>query len=414
MIETSNTHSKPLARFPFLDGMRAMSVLWLVGFHSLWFLGFFLSQEKFLAIVKSGLPAYLLLCGHLGVDVFFVLSGFLITHVLIEGRARSVSILHFYRRRAFRILPAYFACLLLYSFSSAFLELDLNLQNIWANLLFVNNLLPVANQAMSWTWSLAIEEQFYIVFPLVYFATTSRRRLISYVIGLIVVAILIRTYVIVSTGPWLVSPFHPKVGGQAFFDYFDTLYGKTHMRFGGLLAGILARAVLDERNFIGWLKNKKNLNLALVVAASAAIFYVVLNPLFSFVLNWNNSHFKTANLILERYLLSFGLSYLIFHLIAISSPNRWITRALSHKGWRPVAELSYSAFLLNPLTISFLAFSFRDKLESGGTATLVAFVGLCYVLTFFCAFLIYQIVEKPARKYGNRSNHKKHLEVGAT
>jgi peptidoglycan/LPS O-acetylase OafA/YrhL len=97
------------------------------------------------------------------VDVFFVISGFIISHILMrEHKATGrLDLKHFYLRRAIRLFPAYYVALGLYG------VLDpLPLKNVWANLLYVNNFLPIEQQFMGWAWSLAIEEQFYIVFPI--------------------------------------------------------------------------------------------------------------------------------------------------------------------------------------------------------------------------------------------------------
>src|SRR4051812_26206949 len=97
------------ARFLPLDGLRALSVLWLVAFHVVFNLGQFITPAEYLALTRDPRVA-LLAQGHFGVDVFFVVSGFLICCLLLE-EAKSkgtIAVGAFYLRRAFRILPAYF------------------------------------------------------------------------------------------------------------------------------------------------------------------------------------------------------------------------------------------------------------------------------------------------------------------
>jgi peptidoglycan/LPS O-acetylase OafA/YrhL len=144
---------------PFIDGLRAVAVLGVIGFH-------------FNLGAVTG--------GYVGVDVFFVLSGYLITN-LIEARlrTRSFSFAQFYERRARRILPA----LLLTGFLSALAALLLFVPHdlrefstsLWGTAFFYSNVLfeqatgyfaaPVSTIPLLHTWSLAVEEQFYLFFP---------------------------------------------------------------------------------------------------------------------------------------------------------------------------------------------------------------------------------------------------------
>ena len=143
-----------------IDGLRAVAVLPVILFHA----GF----ESF-----SG--------GFVGVDVFFVISGYLITTIILADKEQGTfSLLHFYERRARRILPALFLILLV-SLPAAWLWLlpsDMKSfsQSLVAVSTFVSNIL-FWREAGYWdtaselkpllhTWSLAVEEQFYLLFPL--------------------------------------------------------------------------------------------------------------------------------------------------------------------------------------------------------------------------------------------------------
>lgn len=144
-----------------IDGLRAVAVLPVILFHA----GF---------TVFSG--------GYVGVDVFFVISGFLITTILLgELEAGDYSIARFYERRARRILPALFLVLACASVAAWAIMLPSQLDEFGRSLisvvLFVSNVFfwkesdyfaPAAELSpLLHTWSLAVEEQFYIVFPIV-------------------------------------------------------------------------------------------------------------------------------------------------------------------------------------------------------------------------------------------------------
>ena len=155
------TGARALAHRRDIDGLRAVAVLPVLLFHA-GIAGF------------SG--------GSLGVDIFFVISGFLITTlILADLDAQSFSLIGFYRRRVVRILPALLVMLVLVVAASAFLLLPLEFKGLTGNAtaaaLFYANLYawtttdyfaPAAETLpLLHTWSLGVEEQFYLAFPLI-------------------------------------------------------------------------------------------------------------------------------------------------------------------------------------------------------------------------------------------------------
>jgi peptidoglycan/LPS O-acetylase OafA/YrhL len=154
-----------------IDGLRAIAVLPVVLYHA----------------GASGFGG-----GFIGVDVFFVISGYLITAILAdEIRRGEFSVLGFYERRARRIFPALFVMLLLsiVAFTTILLPFDLRAfsRSVMATVSFTSNILfhlesgyfaaPSELKPLLHTWSLAVEEQFYIVFPiLLYLLSRTGRR----------------------------------------------------------------------------------------------------------------------------------------------------------------------------------------------------------------------------------------------
>jgi peptidoglycan/LPS O-acetylase OafA/YrhL len=155
----STSHAAPpppaprtTSRLPALDGLRAIAVAAVFFYHA----------------GVSGVP------GDLGVQLFFVLSGFLITRLLIEEYRTSASVDYwaFVRRRAFRILPAY------YAFLAGTFVLDHLAGAHWSTGMTASSLGYLYNYwaaahgspttALSHTWSLSVEEHFYLLWPLVF------------------------------------------------------------------------------------------------------------------------------------------------------------------------------------------------------------------------------------------------------
>jgi peptidoglycan/LPS O-acetylase OafA/YrhL len=148
--------------FPTLDGWRALAVIGVIIFHGR--LGFF---------TEYGVGARIALRGCLGVPVFFAISGFLITSLLLEELARTgnISLRRFYIRRCFRILPAYYAALAGICAAGLFAGLAVNYGNLPSCLLFYRNYMPLGIDLAggfytAHFWSLAVEEHFYLMWPL--------------------------------------------------------------------------------------------------------------------------------------------------------------------------------------------------------------------------------------------------------
>src|SRR5258706_1817958 len=160
--------------YPFMDTFRGVAVFWVILHHVYVF--FFLDQ--ILGRYQNAFAAFARV-GFLGVDMFFVISGFLITGLLIDDLDSNIRKQHFYIRRCFKILPQYFAlvavgigisyCLSPFDIKSISSQ-DPNAY-IFTYFLFFQNYatqIPV----LAHTWSLAIEEHFYFFYPLFLTAVT--------------------------------------------------------------------------------------------------------------------------------------------------------------------------------------------------------------------------------------------------
>ena len=109
--------------------------------------------------------------GWTGVDLFFVLSGYLISNQIFSGLARGEALVprHFYARRALRTLPVFWLVLALYFLFPIFMG-GKPPPPLWRFLTFTQNIGLPSGTAFSHAWSLCIEEQFYLILPLVIFA----------------------------------------------------------------------------------------------------------------------------------------------------------------------------------------------------------------------------------------------------
>jgi len=218
-----------------LDTLRALAIALVFLYHY----SVFTSQEPGLGWVGN--------VGWVGVDLFFVLSGYLIANQLFAGLANGerLSVGSFYARRALRTWPAYWVMLALYFSLPAVLEGNPP-PSLWAFLTFTQNLHLRPGTAFSHAWSLCIEEQFYFVLPLVLLAAhrlgTHRRQAWLLLVALLVLGVCIRCRVWCAHGP---DDFGPSGG------YHTRIYYASLCRFDEFLPGI-AVALLKNFHPVLW------------------------------------------------------------------------------------------------------------------------------------------------------------------
>ena len=159
-------------RIPSLDGCRAISILLVVVSH-------LCETPAFHAF--DPYARLMFHFGPFGVEVFFVISGFIITTLLLneEHSHGFVSIKGFYIRRAFRIWPAAYAYLLVVAVLAWNHVISVAPHHFFYAGTFLMNHVQEMNWFTAHFWSLAIEEQFYVLWPIVFLLTARRGRLIS-------------------------------------------------------------------------------------------------------------------------------------------------------------------------------------------------------------------------------------------
>jgi peptidoglycan/LPS O-acetylase OafA/YrhL len=210
---------------PALDGVRALAVAPVVGVHAF------------------GLPHE----GNLGVDLFFVLSGFLITTLLLEERAATgrISFSAFYRRRAARLMPGLVLMLAIYTIVTRGAD-------PWAVVFgatYTSNIAHLLDPssgpfALGHLWSLAQEEQFYLLWPPLLLLLVRRwPALLTRLIGLMILAVVLEKVVLLSTGASLLRVYggpdthaDPILVGCLFGVLFATGRAPKVGRFGGPIA----------------------------------------------------------------------------------------------------------------------------------------------------------------------------------
>ncbi|MEW9623356.1 acyltransferase family protein [Rhodanobacter geophilus] len=201
---------------PSLDGLRAIAILMVCYGH--------LCGTRHFPV---SVAAYGRWCGdvaHLGVLVFFVISGFLITSLLMDEREATggISLKRFYLRRMVRIFPAFYAFVLVMAVATVLGAVQLSVRDFAFALTYTVNFEPGRSLQIGHLWSLSVEEQFYLLWPLALLALRGRRALL-----VAVAAVCLGPLVRFAIREWIfrVDPGFP--GGMltsfpAMFDYLAT------------------------------------------------------------------------------------------------------------------------------------------------------------------------------------------------
>lgn len=174
---TDNSNNRSLnTYFPALDGLRGIAILWVLLHNGA--LDAVIGNDSIIAKIVT----LTVNMGWLGVQLFFVLSGFLITYILIEAKKNQTKHLfrNFYLRRVLRIFPIYylflifsFVIVVIFSVVPDWLQSAYDLK--WWYFFYINNWLLYAHDiGFSHLWSLAVEEQFYLIWPFLVVFTPSR------------------------------------------------------------------------------------------------------------------------------------------------------------------------------------------------------------------------------------------------
>jgi peptidoglycan/LPS O-acetylase OafA/YrhL len=341
---SSHTRFLQTRYFRSLDGLRAVSVLMVLAFH-------------------SADPIWEPLRGYLGVTIFFVISGFLITTLLLreEDRDGHISLVGFYIRRIFRIVPLYVVALACFSVG-VFVGVASGGGNYGARavhfLTFTNEFAGLGTFAHS--WSLGIEEKFYILWPLLAFVFVALvRRRVELVALLLVVA----------------------TGSLAFTDRsYPAVYAPV------LIGCALAFAMHNPASF-RWLEKIASGPALLMMFATAAVSLTVFDP---------QGYVAVTN-------IPFAVAVALLFPAVVLGGN-WLARALAIRPLVHYGTVSYGVYLFHPFSIDF-----TDRFLAPGSSLPVQLARFVLIagLTLAVAVVLHRLIEAPMVALGHRLGRKR-------
>jgi peptidoglycan/LPS O-acetylase OafA/YrhL len=339
------------SHFPSLDGFRGLSIIFVIVFH-----------------INKG-KNFLIFNGGLGVAIFFVISGFLITTLLIKEKTKTknISLKRFYIRRFLRIFPVAYLYILVIIILNFVFHLHIGYVTFFVAGLYIMNFsyfLAHYNSLLTQHfWSLSVEEQFYLFFP--YLLKKNFKiylTLILFIVFVLPVILLLGEFVHgLNHGP---------------------IYAATHylIKFQSISVGCLC-AVMTFKNFFNFksiLKYKLYTNMVII----ASLFFLQYDQNYS------------VKIVFVNLLISFLVAYLIIS--NIISSNDYIFKFLNSKIMGFIGVLSYSLYIWQQLFTTF-----NERLPS-----FVSKVPFNIILLFAVACISYYFYERKFLKLKDRFEPK--------
>lgn len=351
-----------MKHMPGLDTLRALAIMLVMPRHAWEILHW------------SSLKIFFGRCGWAGVDLFFVLSGFLIGSQLLEGLKRDghIKFGRFYLKRAFRILPSYLVVLLLYLIWPAFRETP-KMQPLWHFLTFTMNFgVERGKWAFSHAWSLCIEEHFYLFFPIIASLCVPPRRFFNpkiLIVSLLFFGLALRFYL------WTIkAPFYPSI------------YRPTYTHLDGLIIGVsLAMIKIYRGEFwneilshpwklfgVGFTFTSFGIYILNAFTVDAGDF---IGPTFTFLF----------------ISIGFGL-----WVAAAQAPKFWLAE-MRIPGIPLIAALAYSLYLTHKQMIQIAV-----RIVGGKAENAFLIIATSIALVSIAALLLHYLIEKPFLRMRDR------------
>lgn len=328
-----------------IDGLRAIAVISVVLFH----LGF--------------LPN-----GYLGVDIFFVISGYLITSIVYDKSEKNeFSVLEFYQRRIRRIIPLLLFTSVVALVVGVFLmlpdDLDNLAQSVFASNFSANNILMYITSSDYWavkneykplmhTWSLGVEEQFYLIYPFIFLSLPgARSRHVLPVLGILT---------LLSFSLFL-------FWGNPAEKFYLLHYRFFEFIAGGLAAVYFKKATFNQYSYSGYL-----LALSIVM-----VLITLATPTFL-----SHSIEVTAITLFTTTILVAGNFFF--------GRNTWYDRLLTNRPLVTIGKISFSIYMVHQVVFAFARYAYLEEITALWALVLVA-------ITLSISFFTYHYIENPFR-----------------
>lgn len=373
-------------RYPSLHGLRVLAIISVVQYHVTWIFGGEQGIKVDDAFMQSSLTVFF------GMDLFFILSGFLIGSILLRSIEQNgtQNLRRFYLRRIARTFPAYYVVLTFLALTTA-LTAAQRAHLPW-EYVYATNFMPLARPqiVMFWGWSLALEEQFYLTVPLLFFVLSRMKndeRRVTLLVFLWAMSLAFRIVFYLKGRPWSDGAL------------YDQLYFRPLTRFDTLIAGIIIAFVHRRWGAAveAWFKDP--FHRGLVSLLSLACLWVLIEPDM-----FGKEYVQVVHLFAWGSITS--VMYLGWLLLLLHGDREgFVARMLSLSGFRKIATLGYGVYLVHIPICDRIIVPAARALEARHVPMSVIWplsLTALMLLSLALAYVLHVVVEKPSLRIRER------------
>ncbi|MBQ48248.1 MAG: hypothetical protein CMP10_12520 [Zetaproteobacteria bacterium] len=417
---------------PLLDGLRGISVMMIVFFHSIYAVFYILKDGDRLQQFISAIPswAHILLTTEKAVDIFFVVSGYLLGMSLVREFRKfdRLNAPKFYVRRWFRIYPVFLLALFIYGLGN----IDRSLDYLWVNLFFLDNfhgqmIIPVG-------WSLSVEMQFYLILPVLVLGLMKTGRPLT---------CLLLLFLAMTALLWLICTLNPEIASTPFYDFrpggkdpevfLQNLYYPTQGRLGPLILGLFwgwYHVVCPDLSFQKFLDRLSPVIREMALLLCCIVIYVTMRfPVYD-ANSWFYQPFSMQlNLwghVMHRHLFCMALvtMMILLNTQGLRGPfHNSLIAMLQHGFWRPFSQLVFPIYLFHFPAIALasvivLGTTNMQQIEMMYLWQVCLIFLMAMFVVFFFALLVHFKLEVPMIQKGNQlanswfPDHKSEKKLG--
>ena len=389
-----------------LDGLRGFASCIVVFYHCAIFMGLYRVDQQgeyvhpWVVYLTNGFWS--------GIDIFFVLSGFLIGRMLIKDLVydRRLYYAAFFLRRSFRIFPAYYlvitvslfviAPLNIPAFNFMYMTSDWNVlfSGAWTNYLYVVNYFRPGNEPsiLSWGWSLCVEEHFYLILPPLLWLLFRSRSEKAHLWGL---------------AAFILLPFLGRAVQYAMnpdLDVLDGFYYYSHNRFDEIFVGVLIAYI-----YVNHLDGLRSF------CERAGGYLLGGLGLFGAALVWTlGGLHKDGLFVVVLQFIVMAMSTGLVMLNCLFLKNR-LSSFFSNGAWYLLARVSYGTYLIHPFILFGLIQLYRDHVSQApfDGVILIYFFLVVMLLSTLAAMLMFVLLEAPMLRMGVRVSKRYRARAAA-